>query len=142
MKTKQYLHLHVLSWPERPFPCGVGQGKCPGGLSLHSCWLTPLHAREAGSLLLLQVCAPSLPGLLNNCQRVMAGRMVTMGQAGVSRRRTCSIQGGWRLCQEVSMHVALFLLRGSGSASGTAVTSSPVQGQEQTNDLFVCDLVF
>lgn len=34
------------------------------------------------------------------------------------------------------MHVAI-LLRGSGSASGTAITSSPVQGQEQTDDLFV-----
>lgn len=40
------------------------------------------------------------------------------------------------------MHVALFLLRGSGCASGTAVTSSPVESQEQTNDLFVCDLAF
>jgi len=52
------------------------------------------------------------------------------------------VQEDGRLCQEVSVHVALFSLRGSDSASGTAIAASPVQGQEQTNDLFVCDLAF
>lgn len=39
------------------------------------------------------------------------------------------------------MHAALLSLRGSDSASGTATASSPAQGQEQTNDLFVCDIL-